>query len=390
MLLFLLSASVNANLDSKLSWIFTTNSSIGYCHMAMIERVGDANSTAFVAAFQGAKVHEGFNDQDIYLTRSHDGGRSWSPVQGGVALNPNGAFAVWGPVLHWDDHDQQLNLFYAASGAFDQTSTPGRSGVGGDILHTVSTDGGNTWSAPELVLPYRDTGDRARGAAAAPSPNASAYLAPKVTANKLIELADGTWVLPFWQTPRGNDTGPQAAGVLRAARTGGATNGAGVHGRTWTRHMLWHAPTKLIENSLAMARNGSLLMLFRTGEGALYESWSYDGAGSVWSAPVRSPLPNPNSKAFLAADEQTGELLLAYNPTQKGRNPLALARSADGLLWRQFANLDPGIKSKALEYPTTAQLHTSREILTAFSADHYTGIKLARTALAESTPSAGR
>eukprot|EP00937_MAST-01D_sp_MAST-1D-sp2_P001978 g1978.t1 len=373
-----------ASSSSNLSWIFTTNSSIGYCHMAMIERVGAPNSTVFAAAFQGARVHEGFNDQDIYFTRSRDGGDTWDPVRGRIARNTNGAYAVWGPVLHWDDNAEQLNLFFAQSGAFDQTTTPGRSGVGGDIMRARSADGGESWSAPELVLPYRDAAGAGGGPGA--SPNASADLAPKVTANKLVELADGAWLLPFWQTPRGNDTGPQAAGVLRGVpmRGGGGGGGAQSGERAWTRHMLWDAPTKLIENTLAVTRNGSLLMLFRTGEGALYEAWSHDGSGMAWSVPARSLLPNPNSKAFLAADERTGDLLLAYNPVTKGRNPLALARSADGVSWHQFANLDPGIKTKALEYPTTAQLRsaTSSVLLTAFSADHYTGIKLAKTPVA--------
>lgn len=342
---------------TTLSWIFQTNASLGYCHMAMIERVGSANSSTFVAAFQAAKVHEGYNDQDIYVSRTSDGGVTWSPVRGRIAINTNGRFAVWGPSLHWDASRAELSLFYAQSGAFDQTSTPGRSGVGGDIMYVKSSDGGKTWGTPRLVLPYR----------------ISNLTVPKITANKLVAVASApaeapVWVLPFWQTPKTNDTDVQAAGVLRSAD----------RGETWSVHMVPQQPTKLIENTIAPTRNGSLLMLFRTGVGKLYESWSFD-VGMNWTTPVPSGLPNPNSKTFVMTN-RAGNQVLAYNPTTKGRNPLALAISTDdGGSFKQFANLDPAIKTKDLEYPTTAQF--GRFILTAFSADHYTGIKLAKTAL---------
>ena len=62
-----------------------------------------------------------------------------------------------------------------------------------------------------------------------------------------------------------------------------------------------------------------------------------------------------------------------------------LAISEDnGQSFRQFANLDPGMTTKALEYPTTTQIGST--ILTVFSADHYTGIKVARTNLTTTMP----
>ena len=52
----LLSSTRSAGPSSELSWVFQTNSSLGYCHMSMIEPTGAAS---VVAAWQGAKVHEG-------------------------------------------------------------------------------------------------------------------------------------------------------------------------------------------------------------------------------------------------------------------------------------------------------------------------------------------
>ena len=120
-----------------------------------------------------------------------------------------------------------------------------------------------------------------------------------------------------------------------------------------------HSPTKLIENSVAQARNGSVLQLFRTGVGFLYQSTSHD-EGRTWSLPRSSGLPNPNSKAFLSANSH-GDLVLAYNPTSKGRNPLALAISTDeGKSFKEYCDLDPGVHGKALEYPTTVQVGVCR------------------------------
>lgn len=344
----LLSAHETIPKSVKLSWIFETNSSIGYCHMSMIEKISD---TILVAAFQGAKVHEGYNDQAIYFTKTHDAAKSWEDVQMVVS---GGDYAVWGPVLHWDDTRQRLWLFYAQSVPFAQRST-NRSDVGGNITYIISDDHGEHWSDPVVIHPYDYQG----------------LTCPKITANKLIVTKYGShsaWVLPFWQTPTKNSTDKQEAGVLISLDAGA----------TWERSMIKDSPTKLIENTIAETRNGTLFMFFRTGTGYLYQSWSYD-MGKSWSTPKQTTLLNPNSKIFMFTDTELNQIL-AFNPTKKGRNPLVLGISKDnGHNFTQFVNLDPGIKSKSLEYPTSAQL--GNLVLTAFSADHYTGIKLAITTL---------
>lgn len=334
--------------NSKLSWVFKTNSSLGYCHMAMIEQMGDGT---LVTTWQAAKVHESYNDQAIYISLSTDGGEKWSNA---VQLVSGGKYAVWGPVLHWDAVKSELNLFYAQSGSFDVRAV-NRSQVGGDINIITSKDG-RSWSAPRVVLPYK---------------SADGVEVPKVTANKPIVLKkSGNWLLPFWQTPSNYEAefgtkGKQAAGVL-ISKDGGAT---------FQPHYV-PSKEKVIENTLAETRDGSILQLFRTGSGHLYESWSHDG-GETWSNTTKSAIPNPNAKTFMFNDAN-GDQILAYNPTSKGRNPLALARSTDnGKTFKEFCNLDPGMKSKALEYPTALQVGS--RILTVFSGDHYTGIKLSIT-----------
>lgn len=279
-----------------LSWIFKTNQSLGYSHMAMIEKIDD---TTLVAAFQAAKVHEGLFDQDIYFTQSLDKGKTWAPVRGRIAVNGHGSYAVWGPVLHWDAHAKRLLLFFAQSGAFNIRSK-GRSGVGGDLMVTESADRGATWSKPRLILPFAIQN----------------VTTPKITANKLIEItagpAKGAWVLPFWQTPSNyyyasGGSGEGGNGISGSRSSSNATAGtegpqaAGVlisrdRGSTWAATMLYGSPTKVIENTLAQAANGSLVMLFRTGAGELYRSYSLDGTGAAWTVPAASGVPNPNAK----------------------------------------------------------------------------------------------
>lgn len=319
--------------------------------MAMIEALDDQT---LVVSFQAAKVHEGYNDQAIYFSRSTDLGVTWSPLE---RLVSGGKYAVWGPTFHHDRRTGRLHLFYAQSVPFAQKSDI-RSDVGGDILHIVSDDKGLTWSYPSSVLPYDLHGKTI----------------PKITANKPVVTASGSWLLPFWQTPcSSNDTEAQQAGVL-------ISNDAGA---TWSTSYVAQ-PTKLIENTLAIARNGSVLQLFRTGEGHLYQSWSHDH-GQSWTEPSASQIPNPNSKTFVFTDSR-GDMILAYNPTKKRpRNPLALAISTDdGGSFQQYCNLDPGMKTKDLEYPTAVEV--DGKVFTVFSADHYTGVKLSVTDLPSVSP----
>ena len=55
---------------------------------------------------------------------------------------------------------------------------------GGDVMYKVSDDNGKTWSSGQVVLSYGSEDGM-----------------PKVIANTLVELEDGSWVLPFWREP---------------------------------------------------------------------------------------------------------------------------------------------------------------------------------------------
>ncbi|HEU5347572.1 MAG TPA: sialidase family protein [Ktedonobacterales bacterium] len=89
---------------------------------------------------------------------------------------------------------------------------------------------------------------------------------------------------------------------------------------------------KAIQPTLAQLPDGAILMLIRTNQGHIYKSWSFN-AGRSWTASQPTTLPNPNSSIALASMAD-GALLLAYNPDERGRERMALARSDDnGVTW---------------------------------------------------------
>lgn len=74
--------------------------------------------------------------------------------------------------------------------------------------------------------------------------------------------------------------------------------------------------------------------------------------GATWTHAHPIDLPNPNS-AVDAVTLRDGRVVLAYNPSDKKRTPLALAVSRDGEKFTQFATLelDPG----EFSYPALIQ-----------------------------------
>lgn len=302
-------------------------------------------------AFQASKKTEGSDDQTIYFKLSTDGGHSWDAH----TVAESESQAVWGPVLHWDKNTQRLFMFFSASVPENRRGS-GRSYPGGDVKYMTTSDF-KTWSSPITILNYTDIN---RG-------NIS-----KVTANKPAISPDGQkWILPFWQEGHtANDTGPNCAGVMVSVDAG----------QSWkaspaclsSKDAGW-----LIENTLAYTTAGDLLMLFRTKEGHIWQSRSSDD-GHTWTTPNATDRLNPNSKVFMFARPDTNDLVLAYNPSSSGRNPLALALSKDsGRSWTDFVTLDSG-GVKNFAYPTSTQIGSN--ILTTYSASIHNGIRLAITA----------
>lgn len=362
----------------KSRWVRRNSRSLSYSHMPNVDKL--ANGTLIVT-WQAAADVEGAMDQRIYFALATDTyGTEWG-VPRRLPVPATGA--LWSPILHRSDVDGRVWLFYAESRDCMRPSHgrfPPRWVPGGDIKVTTTLTG-DRWTAPRLILSMDEGGG-----------------IPKVLANKPIKTSTNTWVLPFWrEVPRNAKpvegakskcTAPVGAGSLGGVNSAGATlsGGAGGSGNSavkgsagvlvstdngahWNVHgALTHPLTWLIENTVAERRDRSLLMLFRTWAGQIFEAKSRDG-GKSWTTPSPTGMPNPDSKiAMIHLDGGGSEdaLALAFNDHQKYhedgftrfRTNLRIAISQDGgSTWVRVAQMDefraPGWN---YHYPTLIQV----------------------------------
>ncbi|QDT31127.1 sialidase family protein [Thalassoglobus polymorphus] len=107
----------------------------------------------------------------------------------------------------------------------------------------------------------------------------------------------------------------------------------------------------IIQPSILQHKDGSLQILCRSREGSVVTSWSKD-QGQTWSKPERTSLPNPNSGTD-AVTLQDGRQLIVYNDTPKGRSPLNVAISEDGIHWENKVTLES--EKGEYSYPAVIQ-----------------------------------
>lgn len=257
-----------------------------------------------VAAWFGG-THEKHPDVGVWLSRQEKSG--WTaPVEVANGVQDEGKrHPCWNPVL-FQAPGGPLLLFYKVG--------PSPSQWWGMLMS--STDGGQTWSQP-TKLPDGGIGP---------------------VKNKPVLLSDGSllcgsssehdgWRVHF---ERSADLGKtwQTIGPVNDGRAIGA-----------------------IQPSILFHLGGRLQALGRSRQGKLFQVWSDDG-GRKWGEMTLTSLPNPNAgtDAVTLAD---GRHLLVYNHTAKGRSPLNVAVSKDGVMWQAALVLEsePGEYS----YPAIIQ-----------------------------------
>lgn len=106
-----------------------------------------------------------------------------------------------------------------------------------------------------------------------------------------------------------------------------------------------------IQPSLLTHTNGMLQAIGRSRNGKLFTTTSKD-QGQSWSPMALTTLPNPNAGTD-AVTMRDGRHVLVYNHTRKGRSPLNIAVSEDGVNWQAALALEtePGEYS----YPAVIQ-----------------------------------
>lgn len=232
-----------------------------------------------LAAFY-AGTEERHPDVAIYFSRYNRVARAWSRPE---VLVDNPGISEGNPVLGRAP-DGRLWLFYV--------TLPERSWAVARMFSRASSDEGTTWSRPREMF----------------------FVPGWIPRNPPIALASGEWLLPFYDDAR-------HASLFSLSPDGGAT---------WTDPQVVSSAGRCIQPAVVERENGSLMALMRTSgpPHVLLRSESADG-GHTWSAPAPTTLPNPDSAAALLR-LASGSVLLAYNPTECRRTPLALALSDDG------------------------------------------------------------
>lgn len=279
------------------------------CHASTIEEA----SSGLVAAWFGG-THERHPDVGIWVARQLDG--QWTtPVEvaNGIESSTN-RYPTWNPVL-FQPSEGPLLLFYKVG--------PNPREWWGMVM--TSTDDGKTWSEPTR-LP-------------------DGILGP--IKNKPIQLANGDILSPTstegdgWRVhfERSNDGG-----------------------KTWEATGPVNDPEKIraIQPSILAYKDGRLQALGRTRYSGIFSIWSKDN-GKTWGEMGVIDLPNPSSGTD-AVTLQDGRQLLVYNhntreaTTNKGRSPLNVAVSEDGIHWSAALVLENDLDApNGFAYPAVIQ-----------------------------------
>ena len=347
------------------------------------------SSSSFLAlggittAFQASPTeYEGSIRQALYWAISKDDGETFSKPK---MIAKDDQLPVWTPVLKVSG--KRVFLLYTVSSRkcryYDQSRNALRHSPGGDVMYKVSDDNGKTWSSGQMILSYGSEDGM-----------------PKVIANTLVELEDGSWVLPFWREP--GKTCPQmksevkdasllrkgSAGVMRSADQGLTWEVFG--NLTATKGESWLIENTVVERkhpkkNKTKKKNNVLVQHFRTKAGVAFVSLSRDN-GKTWTEATETTLPNPNSKMHTVRidieDDQDDDrsssksfFVAAYNHHPRTRDPLvvAVSKSTDGIdAWKPFAKLEPGgmgeiikpeldkslLKPGAMQYAYPTVLHS--------------------------------
>lgn len=269
----------------------------------------------------------------VFLTRSHDEGKTWSslePLDLGIkSKNPDTALVPSELMINGD----RATMFVATH---DGTFADWKEWM------THSDDSGRTWSA--LV----------------PAPG---RLHDRTFIRNRIETRDGRIILPFQHYIRVGRTREIRKGRRFSPPTN-PRNGVIISedgGKTWTEHGDIRISddddySGWAENNIVELADGRIAMIIRADRlgGVLYYAESTDG-GRTWPEFAEpTTIPNPGSKATLYG-LGGDRVALLHNPNPKGRYPLSLWISFDGMkTWPYQRVLFPESSrgaGKALNYP---------------------------------------
>jgi predicted neuraminidase len=290
----------------KSEFIYET-APIPSCHASTIVETKDGK---LVTGWFGGTA-EGKPDVGIWISRLE--GDAWTaPVEVANGVQTDGSrHPCWNPVL-FQPQKGDLMLFYKV-GPSPQTWW--------GMLRT-SSDNGKTWS-DATRLP-------------------DGILGP--IKNKPVQLADGTLL-----------SGASTESVAKPSAWRAHFERSSDGGKTWTisePSSPGTPPLDIIQPSILSLGGDKLMALGRSRQTKIFQVHSND-LGKTWGDVSLLALPNPNSGTD-AATMKDGRHVLIYNHTAKGRSPLNVALSKDGVTWQAALVLEDTPKGE-FSYPAVIQ-----------------------------------
>eukprot|EP00898_Chlorokybus_atmophyticus_P004410 jgi/Chlat1/4970/Chrsp32S04927 len=273
----------------------------------------DAQGTLLACWFSGV---EGSDDVSIVVSRLEPGmehvDQKWSaPVSashapGRSAQNP----VMWLDEMEGESGRRRVHLLHTSQLAWQGQGTS-------DVRHVVSSDGGLTWSEPQIVFTEKGA----------------------FTKNQLVWSDDGELLLPMYYTPGGYEDYASHYCVLKQ----------------W----VLTAGDMLAQPSVVKPSPGTsdtvLVSFFRSRRSDfIYRSTSTD-KGRTWTKAEKTVLPNNNS-GIQALRLLSGALVMIFNNARNARKPASIALSYDdGITWPHVRDLEDGIYGGEFSYPSVVQ-----------------------------------
>ena len=241
-------------------------------------------------------------DPDVGIWVSKHDGKQWStPVEVANGVQGDGArHPCWNPVL-FQPASGPLILFYKVG--------PSPSTWWGMVR--ISGDGGRTWSA----------------AARLPDGILGPIRAKPIEIRPGVMLAGSSTEHDGWIVHMEQYSGPWTSEGLATAAN-------------WQKTVPLNTAQEFgaIQPTILVHSPSSLQILCRTRQGIIAEAWSQD-AGKTWTKLTATALPNP-SAGIDSVKLKEGGFLLVYNPSDKSRAKLQIARSSDGKTWQPYVTLE--------------------------------------------------
>ncbi|MFN7939021.1 MAG: sialidase family protein [Bryobacteraceae bacterium] len=312
---FLMAAAIRPDDDAKQdrkTLIFEGKTPNKLCCDTTLRRVQDGS---WVMLMLGGGDTEPLPQNDLFLSRSRDEGRTWGPMEpidlGIKKSNPSRALVPSELMVY----GKQCWMFFANhNGKFADWTA----------WYSISNDACRTWSKPQ-PLPEKI--------------HTSTF-----TRNHIVRR-NGEIVIPFQHYVNPNGPIDPRNGVM-ISKDGGRT--LEVYG--WVRISDDDNYRGFAENNIVELDDGRMVMIIRADRlgGVLFQCESTDG-GRTWSKAVPTDIPNPGSKATIYHLGKNSVAML-HNPNPKVRNPLSLWVSFDGMKtwpYRRDLATNPG----RLNYP---------------------------------------